>query len=346
MHSQAVMAGRSSSGSLARAVIAGFIALGVSTVSLVIASGIVGSIGEVYRGSNLVVDWMYELTHNPVVELGRGRLFASLAVHLTVGMFLAIIYGMLFEPRLQQYPGWLAGVLFSFLPFFLSVVVFLPLTGGGLFGSALNAGPLPVLGNLILHLIFGATLGAGYSAGADQSESAADTAIERAQQSATMGRAENSAARGIVIGVIAGGVGGAVLGAILPSSSIERLIGSWPVAMGVAGALAGGAVGALIGSMAGLTAPGASDVVEEGPTTGQPIAAALLPLGVVLFVAFLIVSIGSGLLTVGDTQVFGKDDGYNRAILLGLSVLTVICAGAVLFDRVGRKPPGSGQHDA
>src|SRR5919199_6153187 len=146
MRSLAAVAERRPAGWLARAAIAGFIALGVSTVALVAASAIAGTIGELYRGTSLIADWMYYLTHeNPVVELGQGSLFGSLAVHLVVGMLLAILYALAFEPRLQQYPAWQAGMLFSMLPFFLSVVVFLPLTGGGLFGSELGAGPLPLI---------------------------------------------------------------------------------------------------------------------------------------------------------------------------------------------------------
>jgi hypothetical protein len=178
MHNSALIAQRRPEGWLARATIAGFVALGVSTVVLVIVSGIAGSLGEVYRGTNVLFDWMYGLTHNPVVELGRASIFASLAVHMTVGMFWAVLYALWFEPRLRQFPGWQAGVLYSGLPWIFSIFVFLPVTGAGLLGSELKAGPLPLLGNMILHMLWGATLGAGYSAGADRVEAVADAEVD------------------------------------------------------------------------------------------------------------------------------------------------------------------------
>ena len=41
----------------------------------------------------------------------------------------------------------------------LSLVVFLPLTCGGLIRININAGPLPILDNLILYLAYCAVLG-------------------------------------------------------------------------------------------------------------------------------------------------------------------------------------------
>jgi hypothetical protein len=320
-------------GWLARTTIAGFIALGVSTVTLVVASAIAGAFGEVYQGTSLLADWMYNLVQNPVTELGRVSLFASLALHILVGMCWAVLYALLFEPRLRRYPPWQAGVIFSGLPFTLSVLVFLPLVGGGLFGSALEAGPLPVLGNIVLHVIYGATLGAVYGAGAER---VVDTEVETVEQGAAMDRAETSAARGIVIGLVVGGVIGLVLGAVLPNDSIEQLIGSWPIAMAVAGALAGGAVGALVGSMAGLTDPNVPVLYGPPGKGGEPIAAALIPLGVILVVATLIVSIGSGLLTVYAMAGDDKREAYNNAIILGLAILALVTGVATVLDRWGR----------
>jgi hypothetical protein len=332
---------RRPAGWLSRATIAGFIALGLSTVVLVVAFVLTGAVGELYRGSSTLTAWMYELVNNPIVERGRGSLVASLALHMVFGLFWAVVYGLLFEPRLRQYPGWQAGVIFSLLPYFLSVAVFLPVTGGGLFGSALGAGPLPLVGNLILHFIYGATLGAVYGSGADRVESAGDTEAEEISRSRTLGRAEASAARGIVIGGSLGAVAGVLFAVAFPASQIERLVGSWPLVMGVAGALSGAAVGALVGSLMGLTDPNAPSY-DETPSTGLGTAAALIPLGVVGFVATMIVTLGSALLTVGDTHHFGKRQGYDQAIILGLSILTVIVAGAPVLSR-GPRRPGRGR---
>jgi hypothetical protein len=341
MHGEVTVARRPRSGSLGRAIIAGFVALGISTVALVVASGVAGALGEAYRDQGLLFQWMYELTHNPVVELGRQSVFASLALHLFFGIILSIIYAQFFEPRLRQYPGWLAGALFSIGPWLLSIFVFLPASGGGLLGTELRAGPLPLIGNLVLHLLYGAVLGAGYAADRyEPMDDTEDVEVDAALQRAAMGRSESDAARGILIGVIFGGILGAVLGRVLPFSSGEALVGNWAFALGVAGALVGGAVGALIGSMTGLTAPEA-EAVEGLPSMGQPISAALLPIGVIMVVAGLIVTIGSALLLVsGDISrsheppIWGVlNPYYTPAIVLGLAILTVILGGAAALDK-------------
>ncbi len=340
MSSAALAADRRPSGWLARAIIAGFVALGVSTVVLVMASAAAGAIGELYRDSNVITQWMFGLTHNPVVELGRGRLFVSLAVHLVVGMFWAIVYALVYQPRNRHYPDWLAGVQFSMIPFVFSLVIFLPATGGGFAGTDLGAGPLPILGNLILHIIYGATLGTLYGADADRADTRGKTEAQVAHQMLTLGRAESSAARGILVGAALGALAGVGLAYVLPFSTVEQLVSNWPLAMGVTGALAGGAVGALIGSMVGLTDPEAPAI--SGPAAlsnePQPVAAALIPLGVILVVACLIVTIGSALLTVGDTHIFGRERGYNQAIALGLGILTVVSLGAAWLSRGGERP--------
>jgi hypothetical protein len=341
---------RPPTGWLARATISGFVAIGVSTIALVIVSGVAGALGEAYRESNVVFTWMYELTHNPLVELASASLFASLALQMTFGMFWAIIYALWAQPRLRHTPGWQAGMLFSMLPYALSVVLFLPAAGAGLFGSNLGAGPLPLVGNLLLHLIWGATLGAGYGAGSDRTESVEDVDQQEPYESVRLRGAETGAARGILLGAVAGGAIGVVLGIVFKPASSELLIGSWPVAMGVGGALAGGAVGALIGSLAGLGSGEEFEYEDLPPVTGQPIAAALLPLGVIAVVATLVVSIGSLLLTsaVGmpheDLHHVGPvtlDGYYTGPILVGLGILTIVIVVAVVLDRAGR---GESEH--
>jgi hypothetical protein len=165
-----------------------------------------------------------------------------------------------------------------------------------------------------------------------------DGEVDQATQRATMRRAESGAASGILLGATAGGLAGVVLGFILPFSSGEALVGNWSVALGVAGALAGGAVGALIGSMTGLTEPGMAEETPAAPSAGEPISAALLPLGVIAFVATLIVSIGSLLLTVaGNDPHAAREAGryfYLWPIIVGLLILTVIVGGAAALDKL------------
>ena len=48
---------------------------------------------------------------------------------------------------------------FALLPWLVSLVIFMPLLGGGILGLSLGAGPLPIVGNLVLHALYGAVLG-------------------------------------------------------------------------------------------------------------------------------------------------------------------------------------------
>jgi hypothetical protein len=325
-------------GWLARTTIAGFSALGIATVVLVMASSLAGAIGELYGGASVLTTWMYNLTHNDVVELGREQVFFSLGLHIAFGMFWAVLYALVGEPRLRAYPAWQAGAIFSIVPFLLSILVFLPVAGGGILGINLQAGPLPVLGNLVLHLIYGAVLGEVYSAGVDRAETPEDTGHETVRRSRILGSAESYAAVGIVSGLVIGAILGVVLGTVLPFASGNQLVGNWQITMAVAGALALGSVGALVGSMVGLSDPNAPRVVEHG-RGGEPIAAMFIPLVVAVVLAGLIVSIGSALLTVGDVHHFGKDQGYNQAIVLGLAVLGIVTAIATMIDRRPSGPP-------
>jgi hypothetical protein len=234
---------------LRRAIIAGFVATVAMTFTLAIAYLVALQLGSPdfpsYVGTPGPQQWMWALTHNPVTELAREAPPAALAFHLALGVLWAVLYAAWFEPRL---PGddWQRGIVFALIPFVLSVVAFLPLVGGGLFGLALGAGPLPVIGNLILHLVYGATLGAVYGRAGDRVLS--ETGLADAEESAVLERAERRMADGIVIG----GVLGVVLG-VAGTGLLHGLPGPVsPAAAGFFWLLLGGALGALIGSMFGL----------------------------------------------------------------------------------------------
>src|SRR5205823_3461724 len=101
------------------------------------------------------------LTHNKVLDLAQSALYLSIGVHFAVGLVLALVYAYIVEPRMWG-PGWIRGSLFAIVPWVFSVVVFFPLVGGGFLGVGLGAGPLAFLGNLVLHVVYGATLGLMY----------------------------------------------------------------------------------------------------------------------------------------------------------------------------------------
>lgn len=247
-----------------RAIIAGFVA--TVTMTLTLAAGYLVALelgspsAPSYAAQPGPPQWMWALTHNPITELTRGALPAAFALHLAMGLIWAGVYAAFFEPRL---PGtdWQKGTAFALIPYVLSLVVFLPVAGGGFFGLALGAGPLPVLGNLILHVAYGVTLGLLY--GRLGEHVFTESGLGAPDEVATLARAEQTAAYGIVIG--------AALGAVVGISG-GRLFGGPDGPVGLTAsllwALVGGSVGALVGSLAGLD--GRSSEGRATPKQGRP----------------------------------------------------------------------------
>ncbi|HEY8368676.1 MAG TPA: DUF6789 family protein [Thermodesulfobacteriota bacterium] len=235
-----------------RAVIAGFVATVTMTLALAVGYFVALELGSPsvpsYAAQPGPPQWMWALTHNPITELTRGAMPAAFVLHLALGLIWAGIYAAVFEPRL---PGadWQKGITFALIPYVLSLVVFLPLAGGGLFGLALGAGPLPILGNLILHIVYGVTLGELYGRLGDRVLT--ETGFARADEMATLARAERTAAYGIVIGAVLGAIVGVSGGRLFGGSG-----GPVGVTAGLLWGLVGGSVGALVGSLAGLDGRG------------------------------------------------------------------------------------------
>ncbi|HEX5502870.1 MAG TPA: hypothetical protein VFW96_09615 [Thermomicrobiales bacterium] len=225
-------------GWLRNGLLAGLVATGVMTVTLGVAYAFALNFGG--AGGNIVAQWLWSLTHNRVTAAVSGAPFLFLALQLSMGLALSLVYAGVAEPALGG-PAWRRGALFALAPWLCSLVVFLPLVGGGIAGAALGAGPLPALGNLIVHLVYGATLGAVYAipetAGLDRTAEDEGAAI--------------GADRGAAVGIVAGVPLGTVCGAL-----VAALGGASPLlptgALLLAGALIGGAWGGLIGSLAGI----------------------------------------------------------------------------------------------
>lgn len=193
--------------------------------------------------------WLHNLTHNRLIDAASSDVYLAAAVFLTGGLAWAVVYGWLAEPRLAG-PGWRRGIVFSIVPGILSSAGFLPLVGAGLLGSALGAGLLSVVGNLFLHLAYGATLGHLHGPWGDR-----DAATLQAQVSATdlaAARAsERIMARGLLIGSLVGlalGIGGAA--GLSPDDRVLAMPGA---SLLLAGVVLGGALGTVIGSFLGLS---------------------------------------------------------------------------------------------
>ncbi|GIW11552.1 MAG: hypothetical protein KatS3mg061_2609 [Dehalococcoidia bacterium] len=233
-----------------RALGAGFVAVGVMTVVFLL--GYVVALVIASRGGlGVLTTWFTALAYNQLTQAASDWLVLAVAVHLAFGLAWALVYAAFFARRLPG-PGWRRGMLFSLLPWLLSLLVFFPAVGAGVFGLALGAGPLPVLGNLILHLAYGATLGALYDLPIAE-------AGEPGEQRRAMLAAEHGIIGGLLVGLVLGGAVGALLALALPMASLIALV--------VGGATAGGALGVVAGSLIGLSRSGVTS--EQAPSRQQ-----------------------------------------------------------------------------
>lgn len=242
---------------LAKAVLSGFVATMAMFLALVCAYAIAAALSATLpQGADTasritMAQWLYGLTHNQVVDTTKDTLYLSTGLHFFIGLALAVAYGYLAEPRLWG-PGWVRGTIFSLMPWMLSLLVFLPLMGGGILGLELRAGPLPILGNLTLHLTYGAVLGLLYSPAGDLLYGEEESLRE--ENLRAMASAEKAAAWGVVTGMVLG-IAVGIAGAVLTSSLAETAIfGPQQFAFLLGSCLIGGALGALLGSLFGLPA--------------------------------------------------------------------------------------------
>lgn len=233
-------------------VLAGFCATFAMTVAIAIGYLIANALGA--PNGTRIEQWSWALTENELTENVGGSFGLGMVLNLIVGVVWAMIYGRFVEPMLSG-PGWRQGVMFSLVPWLLSLVVFFPIMGVGLFGMDLDAGPLPVFGNLIVHLVYGAVLGTMFAI--EEGEGNVDTASERATSA--------SAERGAAIGVLAGGIAG-FIGGWFVAPSLSDLAGQPVIAM--AGALSGAAIGTMIGSLVSMRDD--SESASAGPSGGLP----------------------------------------------------------------------------
>jgi len=219
------------------------------------------------RGADAFHQWMVALTSNQGLDLAAGSVYAAGAVHLTVGVLWALLYGYYFEPRLAG-PGWVRGLVFALIPWALSIIVFLPLVGGGLLGFALGAGPLPIIGNFVLHAVYGSTLGAMYGPlgdiAADEFPHAGVT-----DDPAVVAQYELAAARGVILGAIMGLVVGAALAVLAAGQAAAAPFGVPPLAFPPVMAVIGASFGGLIGSLSGMAA--AAGGGNEADRASQPV---------------------------------------------------------------------------
>lgn len=232
-------------------VLAGFIATFAMTSTMTLAWLVANAIGD--ADGNQLSRWIYNLSENRIVDRVGDAFLIGLVLNLVVGIAWALLYARFAEPWFGR-SSIVTGMLFAMIPFAISVAVVFPLMNAGFLGSDLGAGPLPFVGNLVLHLVYGGTLGFMYAI--ESERGIANRANER--------RANATAEVGAAIGVLAGGVIGAI-GGWLVAPTMDNLADR-PV-ITLAGALTGAAIGTLIGSFAGMQAD-----EEDGRSTPDKLA--------------------------------------------------------------------------
>jgi hypothetical protein len=218
---------------LSDSLLSGFVATVAMSAALAGAYGLANSVGD--QTGNRVERWLYALSHNEITDRANDSLVLAIGLNLILGLVFAVVYGMI-EHRLPGRAGWQRGMLFSLPLWLISIVLFFPVMDAGLFGGDLDAGPLAIIGNLILHLIYGAVLGSLYAVDVDAwlDGSREDHATALDMQRDTM------------IGVLGGAVVGFVAGVLLRDQFDSAMNESMTM---LVGALAGAAIGGLVGSV-------------------------------------------------------------------------------------------------
>lgn len=235
---------------LRASLLSGFVATFAMTATVAVGYGLARGLAD--QTGSTVQRWAYGLTENRLINDINERFLLVMIANLLFGLIWALAYARFVGQKAAQ-PGWKSGAMFSIVPWLLSITVFFPIAGAGFLGSALDAGPLPVLGNLILHLVFGAVLGSMY---AIQPDIGLDNTRTDRYAAAT-------AERGAAIGMAAGGVVGAIGGWFL-ADQFDRLA-SQPV-IAIAGALSAAAIGALLGSLAGMSEESVDSRMQDEST--------------------------------------------------------------------------------
>ena len=229
------------------ALLAGFVA----SVAMVLAFAVafIGAVLLSHLPVPLVANWFKGLTSNAFIDIAGPNLYAATAIFFVGGLIWALLYALIFEARLRGAP-WERGVRFALVPWLVSLLIFMPLVGGGLLGLSLGAGPLPILGNLILHVVYGAVLGTVWgSAESFFDEQITSNDGEELQASRV---SELGAARGLGVGLALGVALGLIGAMLVPQVTGAQGLGMNPLAMIVAVGLAGAAFGGFIGSLSAL----------------------------------------------------------------------------------------------
>ncbi|MHB2018867.1 MAG: DUF6789 family protein [Candidatus Xenobia bacterium] len=228
---------------LPRAFVAGFVGTVVMLFAFLVAQwSSIWMLPNLDTGSREWV-WLNHLVFNPLVNLAHNSLYLAMSFHLLMGIVWALIYAWA-EPHLGG-AGYWRGLKFALLPWVLSLVFFFPVLHAGFAGVALGAGPLPALGNLVLHGVYGLVLGGLYSPLGDMA-AAGDGGLDRELELRAGLSSERHVALGLVIGLIVGAITGGLLvffGYVFHQPDMGVMLFTMAL---------GGALGTLLGLLVGL----------------------------------------------------------------------------------------------
>lgn len=224
---------------LSSGMLSGFVATALMTSVLLVGYGIAAMVASASSTAGTLARWSEALIHNQVTATTQDNLALAIALHFVAGLAWAIVYAGLVEPRLEG-PGWQRGLTFAVVPWLFSLIVFLPITGGGFLGLDVGAGPLPIIGNFILHAFYGVALGEVFISEGLLTE---DGRVRDEAEPATLTRIQRRIAFAVVPGLLIGGLLG-----LLGSSVVAP--GVAPATVTVVGAIIGCVVGVVIGSYA------------------------------------------------------------------------------------------------
>lgn len=94
-------------------------------------------------------------------RLGSIGRIAAWVDHFIVGMFLwGPIFAGLDSTMDPKWPRWQKGLIFGVIAWFLMMIIFMPVVGGGLFG--LQIGIMEPIGMLGMNLVYGLVIGVVY----------------------------------------------------------------------------------------------------------------------------------------------------------------------------------------
>ena len=144
---------------LEAALMAGLLATATMSLALDLLLYTLAAVGQAAPSAALV--GLGQVMGERVGARPRLMLVGGIAVYAVLQMGWAIVYAHV--ERWLPDPDWVGGLLFALVPLAFSLFVVLPALGAGVAGWNLGAGPIPLLGEIVRHAIYGWALSTSYT---------------------------------------------------------------------------------------------------------------------------------------------------------------------------------------